>query len=44
MRTGAANEEIFNLDRSILGSSRHLHLATLSRDIPVLWQPCLAGY
>jgi hypothetical protein len=37
-------EEIFRLDRFIPGSSRHLHLATLSRDIPVSWQPCLAGY
>jgi hypothetical protein len=44
MRTGAANEEIFRLDRFIPGSSRHLHLATLLRDIPVSWQPCLAGY
>jgi hypothetical protein len=44
MGTGAANEEMFRLDRFIPGSSRHLHLATLSRDIPVSWQPCLAGY
>jgi hypothetical protein len=37
-------EEMFGLDRSVPGSTRHLHLATLSRDIPVSWQPCLAGY
>jgi hypothetical protein len=35
------NEEMFRLDRSIPGSTRHLHLATLSRDNHVLWQPCL---
>jgi hypothetical protein len=44
IKRNCQNEEIFTLDRSIPGSSRHLHSATLSRDIPVSWQPCLAGY
>jgi hypothetical protein len=43
IRTGAANEEMFRLDRSIPGSTRHLHLATLSQDNTVSWQPCFVG-